>query len=223
MGALFAGQLNSGINAAWILIYLAKNKIWFDRVREEIDTIASRYCPDKSQPLKERLMHVPASAWEGEFFNIDLCLKDSIRLHAAGTVFRKNISGHEITLNKAGTEVIPADAYVVLHLRDVHNDPEVYKDSEEWDPGRYLPDRAEDKKKEYAWVGWGVARHPCVGMRFAKLEMSIVIAFFLAYFEDLKLVGENGEERGPPTPNKELHSARRPDERVFVKYQLRKD
>jgi hypothetical protein len=29
------------------------------------------------------------------------------------------------------------------------------------DPSRYLPERAEDKKTPYAWVGWGAGRHPC--------------------------------------------------------------
>ena len=29
MGSLFAGQLNSGISAAWMIIYLAANPEWY--------------------------------------------------------------------------------------------------------------------------------------------------------------------------------------------------
>lgn len=44
-------------------------------------------------------------------------------------------------------------------------DPSVYPNPEKWDPSRYLPDRAEDKKVSMGYLGWGIARHPCLGMR----------------------------------------------------------
>ncbi|KAK4935969.1 hypothetical protein LTR28_010256, partial [Elasticomyces elasticus] len=37
LGALFAGQLNSGINAAWVLVYLATSSEWLSRVRAEVE------------------------------------------------------------------------------------------------------------------------------------------------------------------------------------------
>ena len=156
LGALFAGQLNSGINAAWILVYLASNPYWLDKVREEVTGVANRYCSDTSLPLKEQLMQVPIEAWEAEFPLIDMCLKDSIRLQLSGTAFRKNMSGRDIPLNKSGTEVIPKDAFVTYAMGDIHYNPKIYENPDEWDPSRYMPDRAEDKKVQYAWAGWGV-------------------------------------------------------------------
>jgi len=149
LGALFAGQLNSGINAAWILVYLASKPYWLDRVREEVVSVADRYCPDDSVPLKERLMRVPVEAWEGEFPIIDICLKDSIRLQMSGAAFRKNVSGQDIPLNKHG-EVIPKGAYATFAAGDIHYNPEIYSNPDEWDPARYLPERAEDKKQQHA-------------------------------------------------------------------------
>ena len=98
---------------------------------------------------------------------------------------RRNISGRQENL---GDEVIDDGAILAYHLADTHMDPEIYAqpcvsrirpffvlvgademlrilDSEKWDPSRYLPDREEDKKVTYGWLGWGVARHPCLGMR----------------------------------------------------------
>jgi hypothetical protein len=46
-------------------------------------------------------------------------------------------------------------------IDDIHMNPEIYSDPTSWDPSRYLPDRAEDKKAPHAYLGWGVARHPC--------------------------------------------------------------
>ena len=91
-----------------------------------------------------------------EFPLIDMCLKDSIRLQLCGTAFRKNMSGQDIPLNKAGTEVVPKDAFVTYAMGDVHYNPRIYKNPDDWDPSRYMPGRAEDKKEQYAWVGWGV-------------------------------------------------------------------
>lgn len=172
LGALFAGQLNSGINAAWILVYLASKPYWLDRVREEVVGVADRHCPDSDMPLKDRLMRVPIEAWEGEFPIIDMCLKDSIRLQMSGTAFRKNISGQDIPLNKAGTEVIPSGAYVTLAAGDLHYNPEIYDNPDEWDPSRYMPEREEHKKHEYAWMGWGLVSNLASTINIACVSYS---------------------------------------------------
>lgn len=46
-------------------------------------------------------------------------------------------------------------------MNGTHQDPTIYKDPTRWDPGRYAEDRAEDRKKPYAYLGWGAGRHPC--------------------------------------------------------------
>lgn len=219
LGALFAGQLNSGINAAWILVYLANKPYWLDRVRDEVNSVADRYSPDKSLPLKERLMQVPIEAWEGEFPIIDICLKDSIRLQLSGTAFRRNISGHDIPLNKEGTEIIPKDAFVTYAAGDAHYNPDIYENPDEWDPSRYLPERAEDKKRLYGWFGWGVSRHPCLGMRFAKLENNLIVSFFVAYFEQVQLADQQGNlAKKIPAVDRNKHTAHKPNEQIFLKF-----
>jgi sterol 14-demethylase len=160
VGALFAGLLNSGINAAWVLCYLATSPEWLAKAQEEVRQTASKYARDPSAPLRHQLDDVPLEAWENEFPIVDMCLKDSIRLNLLGTAFRKNISGKPIPTGN-GNEVIPANAFVTYATGDVHLNPEYYPDPEKWDPSRYLPERAEDKKSVHGFIGWGVARHPC--------------------------------------------------------------
>ncbi|CAK4034075.1 cytochrome P450 6A1 [Lecanosticta acicola] len=216
LGSLFAGQLNSGINAAYILCYLAKHPDWIERVREEVTDVADKYCSDQSLPLKDRLMQVPIEAWEGEFPMIDLCLKDTIRLQMAGASFRKNTSGHAIPLKNG--EVIPPGAYVAYHVNELHRNPEIYADVDKWDPARYLPERAEDKKQQYAWMGWGLARHPCLGMRFAKLENNLIVAMFVAYFHDVYVSDRYGNPAEIPPPNENNLTAHKPDTPVYLTY-----
>jgi cytochrome P450 len=160
LGALTAGIVNSGVNAAWVLCYLATSPEWRTKTYDEVRSLAAKYAGDTSAPLLSQLSHVPLEAWENELPLIDLCLRDSIRLNLVGTQFRRNLSNRAIPTGK-GNEVIPPGAFVTYAVADVHQDPAVYPNPEVWDPARYFPDRAEDKKGKYTWVGWGVSRHPC--------------------------------------------------------------
>jgi cytochrome P450 len=161
IGALFAGLLNSGINAAWHVCYLATSPEWLAKTLEEVRNVAAKYARDSKAPLRYQLDDVPLEAWESEFPVVDLCLRDSIRLSLLGTAMRRNISGRALPTGN-GDEIIPPGAFVTYATADIHLDPEVYSDPHKWDPARYLPGRAEDKKKDaHGWIGWGVGRHPC--------------------------------------------------------------
>lgn len=211
MGALFAGLLNSGINACFVLAYLAASPDWLARVRTEVAAVAAKYDADPSRPLTARLDAVPLEAWESEFHTVDLCLRDSIRLQTVGAAFRRNMSGRDVPIGNTG-QVIPPGAYATYPLYDIHMDPSVYPDPGKWDPARYTEPRNEDKKAPMTFVGWGAGRHPCLGMKFAKLEQNVIVAYWVAMF-DFSLCDEkgrptqvlprsdrNGWTAGKPTP-----------------------
>lgn len=219
LGALFAGQINSGINAAWVLLYLANDPYWYSRALDEVKSVAEKYDTNTSKSLADRLESVPLEAWESELPLVDLCLRDTIRLQTRGCFFRKNVSDKAVRL--PDNSEVPPESFVAYHMGDVHLDPELYSDPYKWDPSRYLPDKAEDQKKKFAFVGWGAARHPCLGMRFAKLELNIIVAFFLAYF-DFELCDKDGKPGVEPPPNEpNAYNACKPKERVFLKYKMR--
>lgn len=219
LGALFAGQLNSGINAAWVLCYLAADSHWLHEVRKEVQATTDKYCPGP-EPLLDRLGKLPLEAWETGFPIVDICLKDSIRLQALGTGFRKNISGKPLQI---GTQILPEDAFLVYHFGEHHLNPEIYPNPSKWDPARYLPDRAEDKKDKLAFVGWGAGRHPCLGMKFAKLEQNIITAFFCTMF-DFHLADKNGNRVAETVKvNTNKYNASKPDKTMYLKYTLRED
>ena len=110
IAALTAGQINSGINAVYVLAYLAFDPYWMARTREEVEQVLQKYCHDKEAPLSERLAAVPLKAWETEFETTQLCLRDTVRLQLGGTAFRRNIGGRDIEI---GDEIIPDGAFAV--------------------------------------------------------------------------------------------------------------
>ncbi|EDU41243.1 CypX Cytochrome P450 [Pyrenophora tritici-repentis] len=215
LAALFAGVLNSGINAAWVLIYLATSPEWQKKVRDEVCGVAAKYAKDPNMPLVRQLEDVPLEAWESEFPIIEMCLRDSMRLGISSNLFRRNISGKPIPTGN-NNEVIPPGAVAVYPVGDIHFDHEVYPDPYKWDPSRYLPEHAQDTKA-HDFVGWGSGRHPCLGMRFAKLEQNLITAFFVTNF-NFDLEDKQGNKvTTPPAINVNDHFPSKPALSHFIR------
>ncbi|KAG8998493.1 hypothetical protein FRB94_000591 [Tulasnella sp. JGI-2019a] len=195
-GSLFAGVINTGVNASWTLCQLATNPEWMAKARAEITELGAKYADDLEAPLAQQLRSVPLGAWESELPILDLCVKETLRLHFQNPMLRRNISAGDIEI---GDEVVPKDAIVFFFTSTVMMDATKYRDPELWDPSRFLPDRAEDKiGGPHTFLAWGSGKHPCRGMRFAKLEMNIIFAFFLARFQYDVLDGSKTKLEAPP-------------------------
>ncbi|KAK1573915.1 cytochrome P450 6A1 [Colletotrichum navitas] len=222
VGALFAGLINTGIDAAYLLCFIAGDAHWYGEFQREVDGVISRRRRSAEQTADEILAGMTMDEWEAEFPLIDLGLKEVIRHTLTGCGFRYNNSGRDLPIGKTG-EVVPREAYVVYQFDSTHMDPEFFTDPSRWDPGRYLPGREEDKKDPHAFIGWGTGRHPCLGMRFAKLEMAVTTAMFLARF-DFYLADANGNkmDKVPESSiDRNKHSAAKPREKMFLKFKPR--
>ena len=148
------------------------------------------------ETFHEKFGAVPLSAWEDELPVLDACIKESQRIVMAGALIRRN--HHEEV--KIGEQVVRRGDFLVYSNADVHMNPEYYPEPYKYDPGRWLrPDPT--PKTIYPFVGWGVGRHPCTGMRIAKLEMKLILVLCLARYE-FELVDKDGKfPDSLPVPN----------------------
>lgn len=158
--------MNTGMNAAWLPVFLSMTKDWKAKVVAEIDGVISRHRKFPDQKPSAVLGTLSLDVWQTEFpILVDLCLRESVRLTIRGAPVRKNDTGSDVFLDgndsEKNTEVIPDGSYATFLLDLVHFNPQIYPEPLRFDPGRYEPDRAEDKKVPYAFIGWGVGRHPC--------------------------------------------------------------
>lgn len=63
-----------------------------------------------------------------------------------------------------------------------------------------------------------------VGMRFAKLEMCLIIAYFVAGYEfELSDVKGNATADLPPPVNRNQNQAQKPARPTFIRYKPRQD
>ncbi|KAF9645080.1 cytochrome P450 [Thelephora ganbajun] len=206
MAMLFVGIINTGIISCWMLIDLAIHTEWKEKCKKEIQDLLSRHLDDSlsSVALHEKLRVIPVSAWEDELPILEACIRESQRIVLSNVALRRNI--HEEI--RIGKQVVKRGDFLVYSLGDVHLNPEYYPEPHKYDPGRWLrPDPVPDAI--YPFLGWGAGRHPCVGMKVAKLEMKLILAMFLTRYE-FDLVDKDGKFPDPlPVPNRnDVHQAR---------------
>jgi len=112
LSTLYAGPLDTGINASYVLAYLAANPDWLARGRVEVEAAFAAHTSDEESfsPI-ERLIKLPLEGWERYFPVLDACLQESIRINALGAGPYHNL-GPDV---KIGGEVVPPGACVAYH------------------------------------------------------------------------------------------------------------
>ncbi|KAJ8523130.1 hypothetical protein ONZ45_g407 [Pleurotus djamor] len=204
LNVIFAGVINTGINSCWDMIYLASSPEWKGRVVSEVNSLLEKYTPGSTEPIHQRLSSIPISAWEDEMPAMDLVIRETLRLTLSAAALRRNV----LEDLKVDGKVIKKGDFLAYSLADVHLNPEIYSEPLKFDPSRFEAGREEDKKGTWSFLGWGsthhttplfvlsellgvAGRHPCAGMKVAKLEIKVIVAMFVAAYE-FDLVDETG-------------------------------
>ena len=65
---------------------------------------------------------------------------------------------------------IPGETDVSLCPGLVTRDPALWTRPHEFDPDRFSPNRAEDRRHRFAWTPFGGGAHKCIGMHFATMQ-----------------------------------------------------
>ncbi|MEU0511539.1 MULTISPECIES: cytochrome P450 [Amycolatopsis] len=160
---LMAAHDTSTITLSTMLQYLGQHPRWQQRCREES-------------------LAVGASVGFGDLdrlTSLDLVMKECLRLVAPlPTMVR-----HTVTDTEVLGHFIPAGTTVAMSPHLNHHLPEYWPEPGRFDPGRFSPERREDKVHRYAWVPFGGGVHKCLGMHFSGVEIKIVLHHLLHRFE----------------------------------------
>ncbi|EED18907.1 cytochrome P450, putative [Talaromyces stipitatus ATCC 10500] len=192
---LFIVAANAGVLSGAMLNIVAHHPKWQEKIYDEIKAAAAIHSKNSNAPLVDQLDSIPLGAWETSFPSIDLCYKEAIRMWVAFPMGRFNDTHSPIPI--PGTnEVIPPGSFACYNTLDVHYNEKLYPDPMKWDPERFLERREEYKKEAYGYMGWGAGRHPCTGMRWAKLQQNIILAYALALYK-----WSGCDEHGDPNPH----------------------
>ena len=143
---------------------LAKNPQWQDSIREQIVSHG------ESQLLYEDML---------AFDTAGLVLKEALRLYPPLPIIPRyairdcEFEGYKIN---RGDMVNVSPSFT-------HRDPNIWSKPEKFDPPRFNSERAEDKQHKHAWIPFGGGAHKCLGIKFAELQVKLVLFHLLKSYE----------------------------------------
>jgi len=157
-----------------------------------------------SDSLHERLSIIPLNAWEEELPSLEAIIRETLRISGSGIFLRRNIA-NDIQI---GDATLRRGDFLAYQSAEVNLNPDIYTDPMTFDPDRYGPGR-EEGKEPFGYLSWGagmyfttsnaviflsfmsLGRHPCLGMKIAKLEIKLILAMILLGYE-YEIVDGNG-------------------------------
>nr|XP_058946620.1 cytochrome P450 3A30-like [Pocillopora verrucosa] len=159
---LAAGYETTSTTLSFVSHHLAINPEIQDKLQQEIDSV----WPDENQMLSYETVH--------EMPYLDMVLAESLRMYPPGFVIVR-VCTKACVLK--GVK-IPEGLIVVIPVYSIQRDPSIYPDPDEFDPERFSP-AAKQSINPYSYMPFGHGPHNCIGMRFAQMEMKMVLARML--------------------------------------------
>jgi cytochrome P450 len=179
---LFAGHETLTSALASFCLLMAQNPAVMEQARAEQEAF-------QDQPLTLDTLK--------QMTYLEQVLKEVLRMIApVGGGFRTVLKACEFE-----GYTIPAGWTVLYQISLTHQDSNIFKSPETFDPDRFAPHRAEDKVKPFSHVPFGGGVRECLGKEFARLEMKLFAAKLLRHYTWQLLPGQDLSLVTVPTPH----------------------
>ena len=157
---LFAAHDTTTSALSAVFYALASNQQWQNELRQE--TLAL----DKEEIEFEDLEKLKKTDWT---------IKEALRMYPALTMMpRYSLEEFEFE----GVR-IPANTPIVVSSLFTHYMPEYWSNPQQFDPFRFSPNRAEDKKDFFQYIPFGGGAHKCLGLHFAQVQAKMALFYIL--------------------------------------------
>jgi sterol 14-demethylase len=110
---------------------------------------------------------------------LEWALKETQRMHPVMSHYaRYNAQAYDL-----GGYVIPQGWFTMVCPAVSHRLPEFFSRPNVYDPERFSPERAEDRKHPFSLIGFGAGLYRCPGAGFGTNEMKCILSMLLQRFE----------------------------------------
>ncbi len=155
-----AGHETTARALAWTLYLVARSPEWAARLEEEVDRVTGG-APVGSAHLEHLVL-------------VQQVLKESMRLYPPVPLLsRQCVAAARLD----GFDVEPG-ATVVMPIYAMHRHAKRWEDPDAFDPARFAPGREADIPR-YQYLPFGAGPRICIGMAFAMLEATAMLATLL--------------------------------------------
>lgn len=161
---LFAAHDTTTSTLSSIIYALAKHPEWQQALREEMQALG------KDTLDYDDLDKLEKTTW---------VFKEALRMYPPLTLIPRRTT-EEVEWKSYR---IPANTMVSLIPLHTHYMEEYWSNPTVFDPVRFSPARAEDKKHFYQWIPFGGGHHKCIGLNFAELQSKTFLFQFLRRYQ----------------------------------------
>lgn len=173
---LLAGADGTANTIAWVVYFLCESPEWQRIVQKEADALLG----------DEDVLH-DFDAFSSPSPNTDAVIQEAMRLKPAFPILL-----HESNVDTSiGNVRVPAGTIIVLLLRMIGLDSNVFRDAERFEPGRWLQ---ADADRTYL-VPFGSGPRMCVGRPLAMQELKMITTMVARNFDVTRTDARPVEER----------------------------
>ncbi len=178
--------------------------------------------PEEQQKLQEHIdAHfdpetedtMPTYEIVSEMDYLDMFIRETLRMFPIAPTAITRQSTEDFCIKDIG--VVPAGTLIIVDMYNLHYNPNLWGPL---DPQEFHPERFATKRHPMAWIPFGAGPRNCVGMRFALLEMKMLLVRLLKTYTLI----ECGEKTRKPFQELEETLVITPKE-VCVRLQRRDD
>jgi sterol 14-demethylase len=181
---MFTGYITTAAQACWTLVLLLRHPAYLRSVVDELT--AGGRSPRLEYAFKEALRLRPVMGFYARTNRVDL-----------------EVGGYRL----------PKGWMTMLCPGVAHRIPEIFADPERYDPERFAPGRAEDRRHPHALIGFSGGFYRCPGQAFGTNEVLVLLGSLLSRFDLSPLAAE-------PSPDMEL-GVTRPRSPCLIRYRSR--
>ncbi|MFE9704271.1 cytochrome P450 [Streptomyces sp. NPDC005930] len=160
----------------WLLQALADHPEHADRIRDEVEAVTGGR-PVAFEDVR-KLTHTG---------NV---IVEAMRLRPAVWVLTRRA----VAETELGGYCIPAGADIIYSPYAIQRDPKSYDDNLEFDPDRWLPERAKDVPK-YAMKPFSAGKRKCPSDHFSMAQLTLITAALAAKYRFEQVTGSNDAVR----------------------------
>ncbi|XP_061730010.1 cytochrome P450 4C1-like [Cydia pomonella] len=160
---MFEGHDTTAMALCFMIMRIANEPIVQNCINEELQCI---FGDDSHRPVTFEDL--------GEMKYLECCIKESLRLYPSVPFIARHITEDVIL----GGYRVPAGTICQINVFDIHRDEAVYPD-----PERFIPERFfNGKRHPYAYIPFSAGPRNCIGMKFAMMELKVVMCGLLRRF-----------------------------------------
>lgn len=194
---VFSASESTPLQTSWALIDLLRHPKYLDLVLAEQETILGNHVENISIETVERLE------------TLEWAIKETERMRPMTTMlWRYTLQSYHLN-----NYYVPRGWITIISPAISHRLPEVFSNPNVYNPMRFSPKLAEDRKTPFSMACFGGGNHKCPGMSIAYTFMKVVFSLLLQRYT-LTLVN--------PDPKPDYSTTiTRPESPCPIRYQLR--